>query len=280
MAFRCCHCNRNFVGEIALRQHLRDKTHYEPKQKSSYKCEECNRSFPTAASLKQYRQSTVHKPLSNLHCVRKACRATFRSPSALIQHLEGGSCPSGWTRKKINSTVHRHDTSRILTNDTISLATILTSTATNTSASTFSDLVIPTPSEWSVIEEDDVVLEQALVPSAASSDDESASNRLALFCPLCLAAGKTRVFKDLKAMNAHISSAAHADKAFKCPRAFTSNKYKSLRQQTKSFTTLSGLTQHVESGRCKGGKSTLWKTLDFLQKDIFQFDWPGRLLKS
>ena len=278
MAFRCCHCTRNFVDENALRQHLQDKRHYAPKQ-SSHVCEKCNKSFPTTAGLKQHRQSIVHNPLSNLHCVGKACRTTFQSPSALIQHLEGGSCPSGWTREKINSTVHMHNTSRILTNDTISLVTMLTSTTTNTSTSTFSDLVIPTPSEWSVIEEDDV-LEQALVPSAASSDDESPSNGLALFCPLCLAAGKTRVFKDSKAMNAHISSATHAGKAFKCPRAFTGNRCKSLRQKTKSFTTLGGLTQHLESGRCKGGKPTLWKTLDFLQKDIFQFEWPGRLLKN
>lgn len=272
MSFRCLPCNRDFVDEAALRQHLQDKKHSEPKQRPGHICEECNKGFPTGAALKQHRQSTVHKPLSNLNCVGETCRLTFKSPSALLQHLEGGHCSSGWTREKINSTVHKFDKSRILTNSTISLATMFTSMTTSTSVSTFSDLVIPTPSEWSEIE-DDELMEDSLISLAGSLDNE-------LSCPLCLATGRPRVFKDTKALSAHMSSAAHAEKAFKCPRAFTNAKFEPPYQRTKMFTTLSGLTQHLESGQCVGGMSTLWKTLDFLQKDVLQFSWPGKLLQS
>jgi hypothetical protein len=76
-----------------------------------------------------------------------------------------------------------------------------------------------------------------------------------------------------------MSSAAHAGKAFTCPVAFTTHA-KAPTARVKSFTTLSGLTQHLESGRCQGGKATLWKTMDHLQNEVFKFEWPARLLRG
>ncbi|KAL4875240.1 hypothetical protein BJY04DRAFT_224210 [Aspergillus karnatakaensis] len=275
LPFCCSQCAKRFVNNAALLDHTRDK-HLEPQRKLSPRCEDCTKEFRTAKGLEQHAQSTVHKPLANLQCVDGTCRLTFSSPSALIQHLEGGSCPSGWTRDKINAIVHKYDKDRILTSRTISLATAFSSLTVSTSTTTFSDLVILTPSggsdfgEWTDVEEgqDEETMERSLILPTANP-----------ICPLCLGNGKKRRFDNPSALYAHLSSAAHAEKSFKCPVTFANGKSNSPGKQRRSFTTLSGLTQHLESGRCKGGTSTLWKTLEYLQNDVLQFAWPGKFLK-
>ncbi|KAL5364301.1 hypothetical protein BJX96DRAFT_168167 [Aspergillus floccosus] len=59
----------------------------------------------------------------------------------------------------------------------------------------------------------------------------------------------------------------HAGKAFTCPIAFTAH-------------ATSPTARYLESGRCQGGKSTLWKIMDYLQNEVFKFEWPGRLLRG
>jgi hypothetical protein len=155
------------------------------------------------------------------------------------------------------------------------------------SISSVSDLAILTPDEWSGDDDDGGnelalgTMTSSLVGRSSPCAAESSAYLPNLFCPLCLATGNKRVFKDLNALTAHISSAAHAEKAFKCPIAFPGDKNgASDPVKPKFFTTLSGLTQHLESGQCKGGKYTLWRVLDYLRKDILQLEWPGKLLQS
>jgi hypothetical protein len=180
-----------------------------------------------------------------------------------------------------------YDKDRILTTNIISLDTMFSSMAASSSMSSFSDLVILTPSEWSGSEYDGKS-EHSLVATAAYQNNQSPSGGYGgsvylsnLCCPLCLATGNKRIFKNTKSLDDHVSSVAHAEKAFRCPMVFVSDKNKaSVSVPSRLFTTLSRLTQHLESGQCKGGKSTLWKTHDYLQKDVLQFEWPGRLLKN
>jgi hypothetical protein len=159
------------------------------------------------------------------------------------------------------------------------------------SISSVSDMAILTPDEWSGDDDDDDDGRGNELPSGAMMSSpagqsfpvaiESPAYLPNLFCPLCLAAGKKRVFKDLNALTAHVSSAAHAEKAFRCPVVFAGDKNKASDSvQPKLFNTLSGLTQHLESGQCRGGKYTLWRALDYLWRDILQLEWPGKLLQN
>lgn len=279
MNFRCCPCDREFVDENALRQHLEDKEHPEADTKLLPRCEECGKNFNSQTSLRQHKLSTIHRPLAKLGYVGKGCRLTFNSPSALLHHLESGHCPSGWSREKINLTLHKYDKERILTTNVISLDTTISNMTPSTSVSSLSDFVILTPSERSDTEDGEwgTFLETTMPSTSlatASTDSELTGE---LSCPLCVAKGIKRVFKSSTALDSHISSAAHAEKAFRCPTALTGG---SDTPNPRLFNTLSGLTQHLESGQCRGGKSTLWKTLKYLQTDVLQLEWPGKLMES
>jgi hypothetical protein len=50
----------------------------------------------------------------------------------------------------------------------------------------------------------------------------------------------------------------------------------SIRKPPKTFSTVSGLAQHVESGACYGGKETLRLAIKYLQSEMKTLDL-GRL---
>ncbi|RAL03036.1 uncharacterized protein BO80DRAFT_453733 [Aspergillus ibericus CBS 121593] len=272
----CGACDRKFVDATALRQHLKDKKHVKPKKTALRRCEKCNKSFASTTALRQHKESASHRPLAELRCVAESCRLTFNTPSALIHHLESGRCPSGWSRQTINTVLHRYDKDRIITTPVMLLDTSFTGTALSSSASSFSDIVY-TPTEGSEIDSD-WEMERSVIAPLPREVDHGPVPYKPLSCPMCSASGKKRMFANQTALEMHVSSAAHAGKAFTCPVAFTAHASPTAR--VKSFTTLSGLTQHLESGRCQGGKSTLWKTMDYLQNEVFIFEWPGRLLRG
>ncbi|BCS00072.1 uncharacterized protein AKAW2_50413A [Aspergillus luchuensis] len=273
----CSDCDKTFVDATALRQHLQDKVHVKLKEKALRDCKKCNKSFVSTTALRQHEQSTSHKPLAELRCVAESCRLTFNTPSALIHHLESGRCPSGWSRQTVNAILHGYDKDRIITKPVMLLDMSFMSATLSPSNSSFSDIVC-TPAEWSEIDSDGEMERSPIAPSPPGVDHGPLQQRT-LSCPICSSSGRKRIFADQVALEMHISSAAHAGKAFKCPVAFTTHAT-SPNARTKSFTTLSGLTQHLESGRCQGGKSTLWKTMDYLQNEVFRFEWPGRLLRG
>lgn len=62
------------------------------------------------------------------------------------------------------------------------------------------------------------------------------------------------------------------------PRAFLPHRADSESAETRYFKTLSGMTQHVVSGRFLGGKFALWKPLDYLRLEVLQLEWPGTAL--
>ena len=127
MQFHYCGCDRDFVDEQALHQHLADKIH-EPRTKpkvSSFRisnlvCEQCEREFRDEKRLEQHRLSAVHNPLSNIKCIGdKRCKKQFTSPSAWLHHLESGACHSKMTREKLHSAVQSDDVNRLITGSSI-----------------------------------------------------------------------------------------------------------------------------------------------------------------
>ncbi|TLS21752.1 uncharacterized protein PpBr36_09443 [Pyricularia pennisetigena] len=80
MAATCVSCDRVFVSEESLQQHLRDS----PVHASMYKCQKCDRSFSSDEALQQHlRDSPVHA--SMYEC--KKCDRYFSSDEALQQHV-------------------------------------------------------------------------------------------------------------------------------------------------------------------------------------------------
>ncbi|KAI9764318.1 MAG: hypothetical protein M1840_008536 [Geoglossum simile] len=112
--FRCCDCDRDFIDEASLQRHLATYTHALP-SRFYIVCTECDRQFRDERALFQHRASVVHNPLSNIRCAAsKRCKKRFSCPSALLHHLESGSCRSKMTREKLNNAVLDMDTDRLI----------------------------------------------------------------------------------------------------------------------------------------------------------------------
>ena len=62
----------------------------------------------------QHLNSSVHRP-KDVFCPFRGCDKTFVSRSALLLHLEEGSCRSGIDRTAINKYVRQYDTNNIIT---------------------------------------------------------------------------------------------------------------------------------------------------------------------
>lgn len=262
--FRCCDCDRGFVNELALEQHLRDKVHHiERAEKPPFTCPKCERAFKTRSALNQHKASLAHKPISNLKCLagkmgESGCQREFTSPSAMIQHLESGACPSRLNRQKLNEALETHDPDRIITQpeedhhpDKLLKDGMedLTLDTTDACSSSNQSVVLLTPSH-----------------SESSADSQSSLVASTTRCPLCPAG--SRQFATLRSLQQHIDSPAHSPKLFRCPISLapaSSSSSSSKPLFRKSFTTLSGLAQHLESGACAGGKATLEKAAGYIE---------------
>lgn len=92
-----------------------------------------------------------------------------------------------------------------------------------------------------------------------------------LRCPLC--PDESKVFGSLPALEAHVTSPAHAPKIFHRPIALLGPMSKGT--ALRCFTTLSGLTQHLENGACGDGAATLKQAMDFVQEKLDQLGFGG-----
>ena len=253
--FHCCDCDRGFVSEQALNQHLNDKVHLIKRaQDPSFTCPECKRGFKTRGALNQHKASLAHRPISNLKCLagkmgKSRCQHNFSSPSAMIQHLESGACPSGLNRQQLNEALETHDTDRIITKPEDN----------NLLKYGIEDLTLDTEA-WSS--------DQSTVftpDSDSNTDCHSSLVALTTRCPLCPAG--SRQFVTPRSLQQHLDSPAHSPKLFGCPISLApASLSKSLPRQ--SFTTLSGLAQHLESGACAGGKATLEKVAEYIEANL------------
>lgn len=143
----------------------------------------------------------------------------------MILHLEAGSCPSGWTRQKIDYKMRSLEAARPVMTSSQRLITGPTS---------------QTRSSW------------------VATEDSYNYNERAYECFFC-----HRLFNSLAGLNQHLTSPRHAyatetgrdgEKLYKCPMDTCRRK----------FSTLSGLVQHAEQGGCGVLQLRLQKALDGL----------------
>jgi hypothetical protein len=82
-------------------------------------------------------------------------------------------------------------------------------------------------------------------------------------CPLC--PPQRGQFGSAKSLEDHLSSPAHAAKIYHCPVALLGDIGKK-KVTIKTFSTLSGLTQHLERDACVGGNTTFRKAIAFVNE--------------
>ncbi len=287
-SLECNVCQRKFTTRAALDQHLHAKGH--SLINNNHECTKCQREFPNQAALDKHLASVVHHPLSDLKCVASSdCNQRFSSPSALIHHLESGKCCSGLTRRSLNQLVQSNDTDRIISSGLQELDPLV-GLHDRLSSLTITSHPIPTPDDSEdctpimtpATEDGSGVMLSPYLGRTYSTLSLSASPAFldppgqkspppaanGLFCPLCPA--RTKPFRTAAALHMHLDSPKHAPKVFHCPSNIlppTKNK-RGHGASVKHFSTLSGLTQHIESGACRGGNATLWKAMEMVQKRL------------
>lgn len=333
--YHCCDCDRDFINEQALSQHLQYKVH-PPKADSSKSnensCTKCDRKFKNKAALNQHLTSLVHKPLSDIKCVASSdCAARFTSPSAMILHLESGKCSSRMTRERLNLLVQSNDHERVISKGPEALliaapceyesrsgprsnsesdsdaglvhmqnnavqrtlgkrpGDLCSSSYDFSDSDSDSDDGVPiyTPLSadmrsataepsaedfWAQLMSKCATIGSSSPPSiptipthrSSFVDVTNSKNTVAaLFCPMCPADRKA--FHSIEALQMHLASPKHAPKAFHCPTVLVYTMTKQRGNKPRLFKTLSGLTQHLESGACKGGNAGLRKTIQMLE---------------
>jgi len=190
--FRCCDCERDFASLDALQQHLQDKVH-KPKKIAHEKpriqqCPKCSRQFQSEQALQNHKASTAHRSARNLVCAiggaggTRSCNRRFKSPSAMLHHLESGGCPSGMNRAKLNMVVLRNDTERIISSPDVAvqgllreatrrLATGGVATPTRSTSTTVATTATPTPRfrDDEDSDDDDNEEEVIMTPSSCSA---------------------------------------------------------------------------------------------------------------
>lgn len=302
--FRCCDCERNFIDLDALNQHLKDKVHKKPKApsvvKGMHQCPKCPSQFHTEEALRSHASSVVHRA-RNLVCAiggggSGGCTRLFRSPSAMLHHLESGACPSGMDRATLNMLVLKNDTERIVSSSEGAVrgllreATLRLGSERTTPRGIAAARVIDT----GIWDDEEEVLTQSsgsasggviLTPSSTmmssllasplltpSSDNSSATIIArapdATRCPLC--PPTRRPFSTPQALQQHLLSPAHDAQIFHCPLpnsrfAVSGSTALDGGVAAKWFSTLSGMGQHVESGACVGSGTDFNKAVKCLE---------------
>ena len=291
--FSCLECKRDFKTETALNQHLKDKKgkhspklDLEPLPDGSYHCRECDRTFRQRQAMEQHLASLIHNPLSSMRCIASSkCKRNFTSPSALLHHLESGSCRSGLKRAAIHRLIQDHDLENTMTFGTQGSALLLPAREDLASSDSGSSGQLTPSSHASDTYPDDlgVRLRDHEIPGLHLSPDEvqPITNAAGKFlCPLCH--GKSRVFRSLQAFRNHTASPAHEPKIFHCPVSLVPGPKVGKKGESliKEFSTLGGMAQHIESGSCEGGRQMLERAAEFVERKLRELGFGEvRLLK-
>ena len=237
-------------------------------------CNECNKKFVDETALSQHLSSAVHAPLSDIKCVGdRKCKKRFKCPSGLLHHLESGSCRSKMNWQKMNAIVYKNDADHIITQSTTATeAKIVAIDYFSAASSTGSIIYTPSASIGDYPHSIGTVTTHSgqLTPSPSQSEYEpelqlTVSARMQ--CPLC---SNHRIFRSLQALHNHLTSPVHAPKIFHCPSTLAPPTAEADMSKTKYFSTLSGLTQHLESGACHGGKTIFRQAILHVEEKLRQ----------
>lgn len=262
--------------------HIRDKIH-RPKSparpRKNITCGRCKKLFTSKQAASAHRASPIHKPIcAPLQCIdSNLCKKRFRTPSALILHLESGSCPSNLTRTKLNNIIVQHDTHRVITHQEAlastsgsatpdSLGTILTPSSSSLSlleqGGSYNSREVLSPEEdWVFLSLDEISLSSAIESMCLERDSihgmPSTIPSTLFICPLC--PPTSNHFHTAKDLQSHQSSPVHAPKIFHCPKknSLINGRGAGKPATTRNFSTLSGLAMHIESGAC-GKRMLQW----------------------
>ncbi|KAF8899322.1 hypothetical protein BD779DRAFT_1617033 [Infundibulicybe gibba] len=103
--YYCHSCRRVFRNKYGLDEHYRQSPvhHY---------CVSCDRLFQSENNLNAHLNSSIHRP-KDVIC--PGCQQGFVSRSAMLLHLEAGTCRSGLNRTIINRAVQQLDRNHIIT---------------------------------------------------------------------------------------------------------------------------------------------------------------------
>ncbi|KAH8092223.1 hypothetical protein BXZ70DRAFT_464608 [Cristinia sonorae] len=253
----CTKCNKDFTSQSSLLQHLADSSshHYckfcdedfddNPELVAHWKkehqyccselfesrdlfiqhkiaqhhyCKDCDRIFQSWSNLDNHRRSSLHQDQQR-RCPR--CPKSFISIATLALHFDSGSCSGGITRHNLNRYV--------------------------LSKKRYHVIVDPTQLEK---RRDGTYLPPN---TNEESDTSEAWDGDAFDCVLC-----HKEFGSRTALAAHLQSAAHAQKIYRCPETFNGC--------DTHFGTLSGLLQHVEGASCDVGTSR--KRVDSMMESL------------
>lgn len=288
--FRCCDCKRNFNTEQSLSQHLQDSPAH-PRKVSQKRtgCNMCTKVFDSRAALEQHKASIRHQPLCHIKCLASGkCKKTFDCPSAQLHHLESGTCPSKIGKAQLNAAIIKNDVKGIITAQGSTMRLLDDDVSETSTSSTSSPLLTPTSTEFFESYPSPIQSPYSSFPDV-SHLVQAVNRQLGVAngftrCPLC-PRSRTRTF-GREALQQHLSSGFHsqipptavvrsmADEiSFRCPLALT--KGSSTRKPPKTFSTVSGLAQHVESGACYGGKETLRVAVKYLQNEMKTLNLGG-----
>lgn len=146
------------------------------------------------------------------------------------------------------------------------------------------DVLTPTysdnASEWSFVSEDLLHVSSNAFPFDTKLD--ISSHKGTIFqerrCHLC--GPNRKPFRSVRAYQAHVNSAAHAPKIFHCPLSLMPKVRPLDLSKARSFSTLGGLTQHLESGRCEGGLEMYSKAITFVEEQLKLLGFSGFMLLS
>lgn len=317
--FRCCDCEKDFISEQALDQHLNDKSHpkipcqiceqgfaskltlnrhvvaehhasVNPKRNlyraGVHGCFICQRRFCKQMDLDHHLTSLKHHPLSDLPCIASdKCKRRFTSPSALLHHLESGTCRSGIDRHAINNLVRDNDVECIISSGPVGQSLLEINENPSESSSSSGTPVFTPTSSVSSSPVPDTMMENPMFqhvpllslgaenPSFATMDGASIPSTFEIRTP-----SSPRKPSNFDINGRLPSSRELTPTLFHCPTALVNSTPHSERPRT--FATLSGLAQHIESGACGEGLPTLKRAMEFVQERLEKMGLGSvRLLK-
>jgi len=205
------------------------------------------------------------------HCFGRHCLRMFGSPSALLQHLDSGACPSGINRHIVNSATIALDHSSAITNRLLRAAA---GRDIHEVGIDEDEADIATKYRTQATPGRPPLVGQPQLPWGARRLSELPD----LCCPLCPRSSKP--FQTATALRAHMSSPVHDAQIYHCSstvKGLTNDS--SPKHPSRTFSTLGALAQHLESRGCSmsvpTGAKIFSETMREVQERLQKVDLEG-----